>query len=165
MTTKSEKPSFVFTGWHMLASMLLFFGTIITVNFTMAYLASSTWSGLVVKNTYVASQEFNSKAEGIRAMLATGIKGKLEVGGGKIRYNLTMPGDEPVAADQVSAHFKRPVGEHQDFVAELQMVSPGVYEASHDVLSGHWIVEMKAVRGGEVIMHEANRIAVIGAAK
>ncbi|MFN7010857.1 MAG: FixH family protein [Allorhizobium sp.] len=165
MTTKSEKPSFVFTGWHMLASMLLFFGTIITVNFTMAYLASSTWSGLVVKNTYVASQEFNSKAEGIRAMLATGIKGKLEVGGGKIRYNLTMPGDEPVAADQVTAHFKRPVGEHQDFVAELQVVSPGVYEASHDVLSGHWIVEMKAVRGGEVIMHEANRIAVIGAAK
>ena len=165
MTTKSEKSSFVFTGWHMLTAMVLFFGTIITVNLTMAYLASSTWSGLVVKNTYVASQEFNSKAEGIRAMLATGIKGKLEVGGGKIRYNLTMPGDEPVAADAVTAHFKRPVGEHQDFVAELQLVSPGVYEASHDVLSGHWIVEMKAVRGGEVIMHEANRIAVIRAAK
>lgn len=164
MTTKSEK-SFVFTGWHMVVTMVLFFGTIITVNLTMAYLASSTWSGLVVKNTYVASQEFNGKAAGIRAMLATGIKGKLEVAGGKIRYNLTMPGNEPVIAEQVTAHFKRPVGEHQDFMADLQMVSPGIYEATHEVLSGHWIVEMKAVRNGELVMHEANRIAVIGEPK
>jgi 1,2-dihydroxy-3-keto-5-methylthiopentene dioxygenase len=32
----------------------------------MAYLATSTWSGLVVKNTYVASQQFNGKTAAIR---------------------------------------------------------------------------------------------------
>lgn len=165
MTTQSEKPSFVFTGWHMLGAMLLFFGTIITVNLTMAYFATSTWSGLVVKNTYVASQEFNGKAAGIRSMLATGIKGKLEVKGDRIHYALTLPGDEPVIADKVTAHFKRPVGQHQDFVAELQPAGAGVYEASHEVLHGHWIVEVVAVKDGQTIMHEANRIAVIGEAK
>lgn len=162
---QSEKPSFVFTGWHMLGAMLLFFGTIITVNFTMAYLATSTWSGLVVKNTYIASQEFNGKAAGIRAMLSTGIKGTLEVRQDNIRYGLAMPGDEPVLADKVTAHFKRPVGEHQDFVTELKPAGAGVYEASHPVLPGHWIVEIIAVRDGETIMHEANRIAVTGEAK
>ena len=165
MTMQSEKPSFVFTGWHMLAAMLLFFGTIITVNFTMAYLATSTWSGLVVKNTYIASQEFNGKAAAIRGMLATGIKGKLEVKDGKIVYTLTLPGDEPVLADKVTAHFKRPVGEHQDFAVELQPVAAGLYAASRPVQPGHWIVEMIAVKDGETIMHEANRIAVVGDGK
>ena len=162
MTMQSEKPSFVFTGWHMLAAMLLFFGTIITVNFTMAYLATSTWSGLVVKNTYIASQEFNGKAAGIRAMLSTGIKGTLEVKDDSIRYGLAMPGDKPVLADKVTAHFKRPVGEHQDFAIELQPVAAGLYAASRPVQPGHWIVEMIAVKDGETIMHEANRIAVVG---
>ncbi|MBW8285671.1 MAG: FixH family protein [Rhizobium sp.] len=165
MTMQSEKPSFVFTGWHMLGAMLLFFGTIITVNFTMAYLATSTWSGLVVKNTYIASQEFNGKAAGIRAMLSTGIKGTLEVRQDGIRYGLALPGDKPVLADKVTAHFKRPVGEHQDFVTELKPAGEGLYEASHPVLPGHWIVEIIAVKDGETIMHEANRIAVTGEAK
>ena len=55
-----------FTGWHMVVALGLFFGTIITVNLAMAYYANSTWSGLVVKNTYVASQEFNGKVADVR---------------------------------------------------------------------------------------------------
>ena len=49
--TASEKQ---FTGKHMLASIIGFFAVIFGVNFTMAYLANSTWSGLVVANGYVA---------------------------------------------------------------------------------------------------------------
>lgn len=161
----NEKAGFVFTGWHMAALLVTFFGVIITVNMTMAYFASSTWSGLVVQNTYIASQEFNGKAAAIRGMLATGIKGKLEVKDGKIVYTLTLPGDEPVVADEVTAHFKRPVGEHQDFVATLISTGNGVYVAEHDVAHGHWIVEVKAMKDGQLIMHEANRIAVIGEQK
>ena len=81
MSTEAKKP-FTFTGWHMLAIMLAFFGTIITVNFTMAYLATSTWSGLVVKNTYVASQQFNGKAAAAKARaeeIAKGVQGVTSV--------------------------------------------------------------------------------------
>ena len=53
-----------FTGRHMLAIMLAFFGTIIAVNLVMAIFASRSWTGLVVKNSYVASQEFNEKGCG-----------------------------------------------------------------------------------------------------
>ena len=56
-----DKPGFTFTGWHMLTIMLLFFGTIISVNVTMAWNAVTSWSGLVVQNTYVASQSLTAR--------------------------------------------------------------------------------------------------------
>ena len=67
MTTR-DAGSFTFTGWHMLGVIGLFFGTIISVNFYMAYQAVHSWSGLVVENTYVASQQFNAKVEQITAI-------------------------------------------------------------------------------------------------
>ena len=161
MTTDTKKP-FTFTGWHMLAIMLAFFGTIITVNFTMAYLATTSWSGLVVKNTYVASQQFNGKTAAIREMLATGIAGDLSVDGKGMRYRLTLPGDTPVVADAVTAHFKRPVGVAQDFELQLTPAGDGLYLAETTVLPGSWIVEMQATKDGKMIMHEAKRISVSG---
>jgi nitrogen fixation protein FixH len=62
-----------FTGKHMLATMVAFFGVIITVNLIMARFAVTTWSGLVVPNTYVASQQFNAKAAEARAIDAIGL--------------------------------------------------------------------------------------------
>lgn len=161
MTAETRK-AFTFTGWHMLAIMLAFFGTIITVNFTMAYFATSTWSGLVVKNTYVASQEFNGKTAAIKEMLATGIAGDLSVDTKGMRYRLTLPNNVPVVADSVLAHFKRPVGEHQDFELVLTPAGDGLYLAETAVLPGSWIVEIKATKDGKMIMHEAKRVTVSG---
>ena len=48
-----------FTGYHMATILLAFFGVVIAVNVTMATLASKTFGGEVVKNSYVASQHFN----------------------------------------------------------------------------------------------------------
>jgi nitrogen fixation protein FixH len=159
MTTDARK-TFTFTGWHMLAIMLAFFGTIITVNFTMAYLATSSWSGLVVKNTYVASQQFNGKTAAIREMLATGIAGDLSVDAKGMRYRLTLPGNTPVVADVVTAHFKRPVGIAQDFELQMTPAGDGLYLAETAILPGSWIVEMQAMKDGKMIMHEAKRITV-----
>ena len=52
-----------FTGRHMTMVLVAFFGTIIVVNFTMARFASSTFGGVVVENSYVASQHFNLAQE------------------------------------------------------------------------------------------------------
>ncbi|WMS44124.1 FixH family protein [Acuticoccus sp. MNP-M23] len=51
-------PTRPFTGGHMLAIMLMFFGTVIVVNLSMAVLATSSWTGLVAKNGYVASIDY-----------------------------------------------------------------------------------------------------------
>ena len=47
------------TGYRMLFIFLGFFGVVIVVNFYMAWLAVTTFSGTVVDNSYVASQQFN----------------------------------------------------------------------------------------------------------
>ena len=48
-----------FTGWHMAAILLGFFGLVVAVNLYMAHTAISTFGGTVVENSYVASQKFN----------------------------------------------------------------------------------------------------------
>jgi nitrogen fixation protein FixH len=48
-----------FTGKHMAVVMCAGFGIVIAVNLTMAAFATSTFGGVVVENSYVASQKFN----------------------------------------------------------------------------------------------------------
>ena len=98
-----------FTGWHMLTVMCLFFGVIIAVNVTMAVFAGSSWSGLIVKNTYVASQTFNEDVDRVKKMKAKGWRSQLDVSPDAVAYSLTNALDVAVAADNVSAAFRRPV--------------------------------------------------------
>ncbi|MDI7863551.1 FixH family protein [Rhizobiaceae bacterium n13] len=164
-TVHDRQSDFRFTGWHMLGVMMLFFGTIISVNLVMAWYATHSWSGLVVQNTYVVSQQFNAKAAAAKAMAATGITGKLDLDGRSIRYVLTHPETGPVAADEVAIRFRRPVGEHQDFTLTMNREGQGVFTAEHQILAGQWIVETTSRRDGEIIMHEAVRIHVRGERK
>jgi nitrogen fixation protein FixH len=48
-----------FTGWHMTTILVVFFGIVMAVNFTMARMALGTFGGTVVDNSYVASQNYN----------------------------------------------------------------------------------------------------------
>ena len=60
-----------FTGRHAAIIIASFFGVVIVVNLTMARFATSTFGGIVVENSYVASQEFNGwlqEAEEQRAL-------------------------------------------------------------------------------------------------
>ena len=61
-----------FTGRHMFAILAGFFGVVIAVNFTMASYATSTFGGVVVENSYVASQEFNRWLDQAEAQEALG---------------------------------------------------------------------------------------------
>ena len=61
-----------FTGWHMTAIVVAFFGIVVAVNFTMAYFAISTFGGTVVDNSYVASQKYNRWLAEARAQQALG---------------------------------------------------------------------------------------------
>lgn len=163
MTDMNSKPAgFVFTGRHMVLVMVAFFGVIITVNMIMAWQASRSWSGLVVPNTYVASQQLNAKVAAQRAILASGIDSKLSVEGGLVQFTITHPENGPVDVDTVSVNFLRPVGTEQDFTVELVRSGPGVYAARHEVRPGQWIAAVKAMKGGELVVNHANRIFVMG---
>lgn len=161
-TTKSEVPRFRFTGWHMLGVMVLFFGTIITVNVVMAWNAVSSWSGLVVQNTYVASQEFNGKVEKARAFAASGLVGELVIAGGRVRYRLHDAQGAPVFADAVTVTFKRPTDEREDFRLALVVEGAGNYAATRTLPEGQWIADIASVRDGQAIFHQTIRTVVAG---
>ncbi|WP_434715233.1 FixH family protein (plasmid) [Rhizobium sp. YTUHZ045] len=147
-----------FTGLHMLLATSAFFAVVIAVNVTMAVYASSSWSGLVVENTYVASQEFNGKAAAMKAMAASGVEGALSIKGLEIRYDIHDGNGAPAIIDDVTLNFKRPVGDHEDFHLMLRKTGEGRFEADHEVAGGDWIVEAISKRNGVVVMHEAKRI-------
>ncbi len=161
MVAMSKSQSdFTFTGKHMLAVMLAFFGVVIAVNFTMAYFAVSSWTGLVVENTYVASQEFNAKAAEARAWKDTGIQTTLEASAQGIRYEVKHPEMGPVAGEQVIAQFRHPVGEAFDFSLTLTPAGSGVFVTDHPVSAGQWIVDLETKDGDKTVYHEAIRIVV-----
>lgn len=80
----------------------------------MAFYAASSWSGIVVENTYVASQEFNTRAAAMKAMAASGVEGALVVKGIQIRYDIHDKAGTPAIIDDVTLNFKRPVGDHAE---------------------------------------------------
>ncbi|MCP4317034.1 MAG: cytochrome oxidase [Hyphomicrobiales bacterium] len=151
-----------FTGWHMLGVMGLFFGTVIGVNITMAYFAGSSWSGLIVKNTYVASQNFDEEVTETENMKAKGWVSRLDVSGDAVTYSLTNALGSTIAADAVSVAFSRPVGEDEDSVLMLQRQADGRYATVHDLADGQWQVKVTAVKDDERIYRDVQRIIVGG---
>lgn len=126
-----------FTGWHMLGIMVLFFGTIISVNFYMASSALNSRTGLVVKNSYVASQQFNEKLLASRAQAALNWTVDLHYADGHLNFSLTDQDGNYIHPEQVKVALTRPVGVDED--RELELVRDNdIYRVDNDVPSGVW---------------------------
>src|SRR5579863_1286884 len=118
-----SRPRFRLTGRHMMAIFVAFFGVVFVVNFYMAHLATSTFSGEVVENSYVASQRFNGwldkaareKALGWRVKAARRADGRVLV---------TVAGPQPGAA-VLTATARRPLGEGTDRALHFALTADG----------------------------------------
>ncbi|MBT1159085.1 FixH family protein [Aminobacter anthyllidis] len=149
-----------FTGWHMLVIMVAFFGVIISVNLLMATLANTSWTGLVVQNTYVASQQFNERIAESRAQAALGWKSILTIANGEVRYSLADATGSTIAVDGVTASFRRPAYEAEDWQVALKRNADGAFSIVTPVRDGIWIVSTEAkVAAGEPY-REARRIVI-----
>ncbi|MEM8592114.1 MAG: FixH family protein [Pseudomonadota bacterium] len=101
-------------GWHILLAFIAFYGVIITVNFTLAFNAVSTFPGLEVKNSYVASQLFDEDRE---KQLALGWEIDLATEGDELTLRIDNSAG-PVAPEITRATLGRAthVGEDQEVV-------------------------------------------------
>jgi nitrogen fixation protein FixH len=144
----------------MLALMVAFFGVVIAVNVTMAVLARTSWTGLVVENSYVASQEFNTRNAEARAQAALGWTGTLSIGPEGIGYRLVDRAGQPVAVEAVTIMLRRPAYAGEDRTLSLKRVSAGAFELAEPVRDGLWIVEIEAAIGGRTPFHEGRRVVV-----
>ncbi len=130
-----------FSGRKMLLVMLSFFGVIITVNFYMAFSAVSTFPGLEVENSYVASQEFNTRVEAQRAL---GWTVAIRYEGGDVVLDLTDAGGQAVIPATLDALIGRPTSSAEDMTLEFRLVD-NAYRAKADLAPGPWRFFLDAV--------------------
>jgi nitrogen fixation protein FixH len=133
-----------FTGRHMLIIMLLFFAVIIGVNITMAVLASRSWTGLVVKNSYVASQHFNEGLRAAREQRKRGWKSSLTYESNHIQLSLRDRHNQPIVLDGLRLSYGRPAFEQADGMVMLTLIGNGLYQAPVSLKAGVWALKISS---------------------
>jgi nitrogen fixation protein FixH len=138
-----------FTGYHMAAILIGFFGIVIAVNIYMATLAIGSFGGTVVDNSYVASQNYN-------AWLAEADKqAKL---GWKVSANRSADGrlmltilDNGVSGSgfNINAKAEHPLGRAPERQLSLISQGEGRYVTRDALPAGRWLVRIEVARGGE----------------
>lgn len=146
-SAQSDQASGKFTGRHMLFAMLLFFGVIITVNMTMAVLASRSWTGLVVKNSYVASQHFNEDLQAARVQRQRGWQAFLRFNDSTLQLTLQDRQGRPVALPELTLNYGRPAFEQADRITKLKPVGEGVYRGKVAMAPGVWALSIRGDDG------------------
>ena len=154
--TKTERE---FTGRHMLIIVLLFFGTIISVNVFMATMAIQSWTGLVVKNSYVASQQFNEKLAQSRTQAELHLKVNLTYEAGSLQFMLADEQGTPIVLEDVQITLTRPIGVQLDRTLELAPVETG-YAIAEELPTGVWNVVIHALMPGQPDFNYRARLVV-----
>jgi nitrogen fixation protein FixH len=148
-----------FTGRHMLLVTVAGFAVVIAVNGIMAAIATGTFPGLVVKNSYVASQGYNDLLAEARRQSARGWTLKLEVIDGRVVAAINASSGQMVSGLDVTAIAGRPSSVAEDRRAELAE-TPSGYRAQDTLPAGQWNVDIEARRDGNVVFRERKRIFV-----
>jgi nitrogen fixation protein FixH len=155
-----QLPQRQFTGRHMLMVVFGFFGVVIAANMTLAYSALHSWTGLTVKNSYVASQNFNKRAEAARLQAASGLSGTVAVKEGIVAFRLADRSGRPVRAQTVGAVAGRTTHEGEDRALEMLSDGNGGYAAREPLAGGLWRVEITVDLGGGESWRMAERVVV-----
>ena len=126
------------TGRHVLLIVILAFGTIIAVNLTMLFAAAVTFPGLVVGNSYVASQGWDARAEAQRAL---GWSAEIHRVNEGLRIELTDRDDQPVTPDALNVSIGRPTMAGLDRTFEAT-ADGNAYFVPVELSAGRWLVEI-----------------------
>lgn len=149
-----------FTGYHMFAVIALFFGVIITVNLTLAFFAANSWTGLVVENSYVASQFFDEDKRIREQQLALGWQSEFSYERGVFTLDLVDVNGSVVRADRIDVKLGRPVHETDDVSLTLSQGIETSYTANVDLGAGVWQADMTAYLEGQIIWTNPVRFVV-----
>jgi nitrogen fixation protein FixH len=131
-----------FTGWHMAAILLAFFGVVVAVNVALATLAARTFGGVVVENSYVASQEYNGWLDQARKQAA--LAWTAEAGLDPDR-RVTVAVSRPGAV--VTGYARHPLGREADI--PLSFSGKDRFRSHRPLPKGRWTVHLLVRRGAE----------------
>lgn len=134
-----------FTGRHFAAIIVAFFAVVIGVNVYMARAATSTFGGVVVENSYVASQQFNTwldQAAKDRALGWTAAPSR--AADGRIVVELT---GAPAADVNLTATARHPLGHQPDQKLAFDRAADGRFVSRGTLPTGRWRLRIEAQAG------------------
>ncbi|MBN8485912.1 MAG: FixH family protein [Sphingomonadales bacterium] len=135
-----------FTGKHFAAIIVTFFAVVVSVNVYMARAASSTFGGVVVENSYVASQNFNTwlaEAEKEKALGWTATVTRL----GDNRLAVAL-GGAPAEGVELVVTARHPLGRAPDRELRFARQADGSFVSDKPLDAGRWRLRFDA-RAGE----------------
>lgn len=128
------------TGTHVAAIFGGCFSVIIGVNLLLAYSAVSTFPGLEVKNSYVASQSFDKDRA---AQEALGWSVEAEAVAGEVLIAVTDAQGRPVEVEKLTATLGRATHVRDDSEPDFRFDGTR-YRAPVDLAPGNWNIRMVA---------------------
>lgn len=137
------KPKGTITGWHATAALVAFFGVVVAVNLVMAMFATSTFGGVVVENSYVASQKYNDwlaaaeRQSELGWKITTGVDDER-----RVTVALTVEGAN------VRGYARHPLGREPD-VPLTFVAQQGGYRSLKPLPAGRWNVHLLVKRGND----------------
>ncbi|KPL68637.1 hypothetical protein SZ64_11320 [Erythrobacter sp. SG61-1L] len=133
-----------FTGWHAAAILVAFFGTVGTVNVVMARFATSTFGGVVVENSYVASQEFNGWLDQAEQSKELGWKAEASrLADGRVAIALQGAPQDAV----LEAEARHPLGRLDDVQMSFARQADGTFVSAQPLPAGRWTLRLAAHSG------------------
>jgi len=138
MTELSPDNSFRFTGWHMWGLAIAFFGVIIGVNVFLAVASARSWTGMVVEDSYIAGQQFETERKAHEAQVRAGWTPTFEYISGTARLRVVDGAGNGVDIGSVTLLINRPVGGHEDQTLNLARQTDGTYQAAISLPTGAW---------------------------
>ena len=150
------------TGWHIATMFLVFFGIVFAVNIGMAVMAYRSWTGLVVENSYVASQQFNADVAALKKSEALGISHQLHYINGRLILALVGADGKPMNTDKIQISIGRPVDDGEDLKLVATRSASGQFEATAKLGNGVWSGELSALVGGSQLWRQPFKLTVSG---
>lgn len=129
------------TGRQVFWGFAAAFGVIIAVNLVLAFSAIKTFPGLEVRNSYVASQEFNDRKA---AQEALGWTVRASHSGGILTLSITDARGYPVQAAELRATVGRATHVSEDQTPAFRFDGQA-YVAPAELGDGNWNIRMEAV--------------------
>lgn len=150
------------SGWHLLAMFVGFFGIVIVVNIFMAVMAVRSWTGLVVENSYVASQSFNADTAGLKKSESLGFSHHLHYEKGKLTLSLLGADGKPMMTENVQISIGRPVDDGEDQKLTALHLGEGQFVADAKLSAGVWSGELSALVQGNQVWRQPFKLIVSG---
>ncbi len=163
MTSLSVQ-GFTLKGRHVLAMLLLFFGTVFSVNFYMARVAIQTFSGLEAEKPYQEGLKYNDEIAFAREQAARGwkVEAKVLPQTDGVLLAVTQRDGAGTSTQGLKFHaiFMHPADRRRDVSVVLKSAGEGSFSALAPIASGRWDVQIEAQKAGVLLFRSVNRIDV-----